>query len=96
MTSHNGACGQNHIHVPCVVRPVRHAIAWLSGRHISPERKRSIQNDFDKLRNEFMDFMEIQITNAKSIAESISNLKVFQIQQHRQNSNNYKNKNKRR
>ena len=78
------------------IEDYRIQIIELSKQPISPERKRSIQNDFDKLRNEFMDFMEIQITNAKNIAESISNLKVFQIQQHKQNSNNYKNKNKRR
>lgn len=67
----------------------------LSKQPISPERKRNIQNDFDKLRNEFKDLVELQISNAKGVTELISNLKVFQFQQHRPN-NNYKNLNKRR
>ena len=66
----------------------------LSKQPISPERKRRIQNDFDKLRNEFMDFMELQISTAKDVAESISNLKVFQIPLYKQN--NFKNSSKRR
>ena len=68
----------------------------LSKQSISVDRKKNLQKDFEKLRDEFMDFLDIQMTEARIIAESINELRTFHIQQYQQNSIQHKHKNKRR
>lgn len=49
----------------------------LSKQSISPDRKKSLESEFEKLRNEFMDFLELQMSSAKEVAEMLSALRMF-------------------
>lgn len=49
----------------------------LSAQAISPDRKRKLESEFEKLRDEFLDFLEIQMSSAKEIAEMLSGLRTY-------------------
>jgi predicted aminopeptidase len=52
----------------------------LSKQSISPDRKRNLETEFEKLRDEFMDFLELQMSDAKEVAEMLAGLKTFNFQ----------------
>jgi hypothetical protein len=60
-------------------------VTELAKQSISQDRKKYLQNDFDKLRDEFIDFMDLQMTIGKDVSNMIENLRVsnFSNQQHR-------------
>lgn len=60
-------------------------VTELAKQSISQDRKKYLQNDFDKLRDEFIDFMDLQMTIGKDVSSMIENLRVsnFSNQQHR-------------
>lgn len=66
----------------------------LSQKPLSPDRKKSLQNEFEKLREEFLDFLDIQISKGTEVTDMINNLKVF-IPQHQKQHNHNKNKKRR-
>lgn len=66
----------------------------LSEKQLSPDRKKSLQNEFDKLREEFLDFLDLQISKGTEVTDMINNLKVF-IPQHQKQNNHNKNKKRR-
>jgi hypothetical protein len=55
-------------------------IRQLSQQAISPNRKRDLQGEFEELRDEFIDFLELQMGKAKEVSESINNMRTFNIQ----------------
>jgi hypothetical protein len=68
------------------VEDYRKEVEELSRQSISSDRKRNLQNEFEKLREEFIDFMELQMTTAKDVAGLIENLKTFNLSsQHNHN-----------
>lgn len=67
-------------------------VTELSQKPLSPDRKKSLQNEFDKLRDEFVDFLDLQMSKGIEVTDMINNLKVFNPQ-NRQNHHR-KNKNK--
>lgn len=66
----------------------------LSQKPLSPDRKKSLQNEFEKLREEFLDFLDMQTSKCKDVTDMINNLKVF-IPQHQKQHNHNKNKKRR-
>jgi hypothetical protein len=56
----------------------------LSAKPISYDRKRNLLNEFDKTRNEFLDFHDLQQTSVKDIVESINKLVTFNFQKQSQ------------
>ena len=58
----------------------------LSRQSISPDRKKSLEGEFEKLRDEFMDFLELQMSNAKEVAEMLANLRTFNFSMQQKNS----------
>lgn len=70
-------------------------VAELSQKPLSPDRKKSLQNEFDKLRDEFVDFLDLQMSKGKEVTDMISNLKVFNPQNHQKQNTNNKNKRRR-
>jgi len=66
----------------------------LSQKPLSPDRKKSMQIEFEKLREEFLDFLDLQISKGTEVADMINNLKVF-IPQHNKQHNHNKNKKRR-
>lgn len=66
----------------------------LSQKPLSPDRKKSLQNEFEKLREEFLDFLDLQISKGTEVTDMINNLKVF-IPQHQKQNNHNKNKKRR-
>lgn len=70
-------------------------VAELSQKPLSPDRKKSLQNEFDKVRDEFVDFLDLQISKGKEVTDMISGLKVFNPQNHQNHHNKNKNKKKR-
>ncbi len=66
----------------------------LSQKPLSPDRKKSMQIEFEKLREEFLDFLDLQISKGTEVTDMINNLKVF-IPQHNKQHNHNKNKNRR-
>jgi hypothetical protein len=66
----------------------------LSQKPLSPDRKKSLQNEFEKLREEFLDFLDLQISKGTEVTDMINNLKVF-IPQHQKQYNHNKNKKRR-
>jgi hypothetical protein len=65
----------------------------LSQKPLSPDRKKSLQIEFEKLREEFLDFLDLQISKGTEITDMINNLKVFNPQHQKQHNHN---KNKKR
>ncbi|MCB0536206.1 MAG: hypothetical protein KDE33_01640 [Bacteroidetes bacterium] len=57
----------------------------LSNQSISPERKKKMETDFEKLRDEFMDFLELQMSAAQEVSEMLANLKTFNYSKHSRN-----------
>ena len=66
----------------------------LSQKPLSPYRKKSVQIEFEKLREEFLDFLDLQINKGTEVTDMINNLKVF-ISQHQKQHNHNKNKKRR-
>ena len=66
----------------------------LSQKPLSPDRKKSMQIEFEKLREEFLDFLDLQINKGTEVTDMINNLKVF-ISQHQKQHNHNKNKKRR-
>lgn len=66
----------------------------LSQKPLSPDRKKSMQIEFEKLREEFLDFLDLQISKGTEVTDMIYNLKVF-IPQHQKQHNHNKNKKRR-
>lgn len=66
----------------------------LSQKPLSPCRKKSVQIEFEKLREEFLDFLDLQINKGTEVTDMINNLKVF-ISQHQKQHNHNKNKKRR-
>ena len=66
----------------------------LSQKPLSPDRKKSVQIEFEKLREEFLDFLDLQINKGTEVTDMINNLKVF-IPQHQKQHNHNKNKKRR-
>lgn len=63
----------------------------LSQKSISVDRKKNVQKEFEKVREEFIDFLDLQIGKAKEVVDSINNLKTFIPQnQQKQNHQNKK------
>jgi len=67
----------------------------LSQKPLSPDKKKSLQNEFNKLREEFLDFLDIQMSKGTEVTDMINNLKVFNPQNHQKPNNNNKNKRRR-
>lgn len=65
----------------------------LSQKPLSPDRKKSMQIEFEKLREEFIDFLDLQISKGTEVTDMINNLKIFIPQHHKQHNHN---KNKKR
>lgn len=66
----------------------------LSHKPLSPDRKKSLQNEFEKLREEFLDFFDLQISKGTEVTDMINNLKVF-IPKYQKQHNRNKNKKRR-
>ena len=66
----------------------------LSQKPLSQDRKKSLQIEFEKLREEFLDFLDLQISKGMEVTDMINNLKVF-IPQHNKQHNHNKNKKRR-
>jgi hypothetical protein len=58
----------------------------LSKQSISPDRKKSLESEFEKLRDEFMDFLEIQMSGAKEVAEMLAGLRTFNFSAQQRNN----------
>ena len=71
------------------IEDYRKQVEELSKQSISTDRKRNLKNEFEKFRDEFIDFLELQMTIAKDVAEQIDNLKTI-------NFSNQQNHNKKR
>ncbi len=44
---------------------------------ISPDRKKNLENEFEKLRDEFKDLLELQISVVNEVAEMLASLRTF-------------------
>lgn len=66
-------------------------IIELSKQPITFDKKRTIQNEFEKLKREFLDFEDLQETTAKEVTELIRDLKTVDFGK---NSHNKLNNNK--
>lgn len=64
-------------------------VVELSQKPLSPDRKKGLQNEFNKLREEFLDLLDLQMNKGTEVTDMISNLKVFNPQNH-QNQNKLK------
>lgn len=58
----------------------------LSKQSISPDRKKSLESEFEKLRDEFMDFLELQMSGAKEVAEMLAGLRTFNFSAQQRNN----------
>jgi len=58
----------------------------LSKQSISPDRKKSLESEFEKLRDEFMDFLELQMSSAKEVAEILASLRTFNFSAQQRNN----------
>jgi len=58
----------------------------LSKQSISPDRKKSLESEFEKLRDEFMDFLELQMSGAKEVAEMLASLRTFNFSAQQRNN----------
>lgn len=68
----------------------------LSQKPIAIERKKSLQKEFEKVRDEFVDLLDLQMSKAKNVTDMINNLKVFSPQNYQKQHNHNHNKNKKR
>jgi len=68
----------------------------LSQKPISIDRKKNLQKEFEKVRDEFVDLLDLQMNKAKDVTDMINNLKVFIPQNHQKQHNHNHNKNKKR
>jgi len=68
----------------------------LSQKPISIDRKKNLQKEFEKVRDEFVDLLDLQMNKAKDVTDIINNLKVFSPQNHQKQHNHNHNKNKKR
>ena len=58
----------------------------FSKQSISPDRKKSLESEFEKLRDEFMDFLELQMSSAKEVAEMLAGLRTFDFSAQQRNN----------
>ena len=58
----------------------------LSKQSISPDRKKNLESEFEKLRDEFMDFLELQMSSAKEVAEMLASLRTFNFSAQQRNN----------
>ncbi len=58
----------------------------LSKQSISPDRKKSLESEFEKLRDEFIDFLELQMSSAKEVAEMLASLRTFNFSAQQRNN----------
>jgi hypothetical protein len=68
----------------------------LSQKPISIDRKKNLQKEFEKVRDEFVDLLDLQMNKEKDVTDIINNLKVFSPQNHQKQHNHNHNKNKKR
>lgn len=68
----------------------------LSQKPISIDRKKNLQKEFEKVRDEFVDLLDLQMNKEKDVTDIINNLKVFSPQIHQKQHNHNHNKNKKR
>ena len=68
----------------------------LSQKPISIDRKKNLHKEFEKVRDEFVDLLDLQMNKAKDVTDMINNLKVFSPQNHQKQHNYNHNKNKKR
>lgn len=68
----------------------------LSQKPISIDRKKNLQKEFEKVRDEFVDLLDLQMKKEKDVTDIINNLKVFSPQIHQKQHNHNHNKNKKR
>lgn len=68
----------------------------LSQKPISIDRKKNLQKEFEKVRDEFVELLDLQMNKAKDVTDMINNLKVFSPQNHQKQHNYNHNKNKKR
>lgn len=61
------------------IQGYRQQVVKISNQSISPERKKSLALEFEKLRDEYMDFLDLQMSEASEVADLISNLKVLNL-----------------
>jgi len=54
----------------------------MAARPISPDKKRKLQKDFEQLRDEFIDLMDLQL-RASSVKDLIDGLQVFSVRERR-------------
>ena len=72
------------------IEDYRKIVSDYSKNPIPFDKQRKLQNEFDDLRNEFMDFMEIQLGDAKDVAADISGLRTFLNEPNRKQNYNRK------
>jgi hypothetical protein len=58
----------------------------LSKQSISSDRRKSLVSEFEKLRDEFMDFLELQMSSAKEVAEMLASLRTFNFSAQQRNN----------
>lgn len=58
----------------------------LSKQSISPDRKKNLGTEFEKLRDEFMDFLELQMSAAKEVTEMLAKLRTFDFSAQQRNN----------
>ncbi len=58
----------------------------LLKQSISPDRKKSLESEFEKLKDEFMDFFELQMSSAKEVAEMLASLRTFNFSAQQRNN----------
>ncbi|MCZ2249295.1 MAG: hypothetical protein LC111_11115 [Bacteroidia bacterium] len=68
----------------------------LSQKPISIDRKKNLQKEFEKVRDEFVDLLDLQMSKAKIVTDMINNLKIFSPQNNQKQHNHNHNKNKKR
>lgn len=70
------------------VEEYRKQVIELSKKSISIDKKRSLQNEFEKIKKEFSDFEDLQDTIAKEVTVLIRNLKTFDFDKNKPNKMN--------
>jgi len=60
----------------------KNRVTDMTARPVSPEKKRKLQKDFEQLRDEFIDLMDLQLI-ASSVKDLIDGLRVISVQERR-------------
>jgi hypothetical protein len=61
------------------IQEYKNEVADLAKQKISFDRKKTLQRDFEKLRDENMDFLDLQMGHAKEVFESINHLPTYKF-----------------